>query len=121
MDSLSSVDDELEWRKRFEVVDIGGFSIGCASDEEGDDKLVIHRFLERFGVDDFLSLALLILSVAATCGLARLGPPARALRICQSVSLAVLILRPDIQSSLLLFPFELVATGINVQPVFSWA
>ena len=31
----------------------------------------------------------------------------------------MLILHPDIQSSLLLFPFELVATGINIQPVLS--
>ena len=53
----------------------GGFSIGWASDEEGDDKLVSRHFLERYGVDDFLSLALLVLLVAATCSLARLGPP----------------------------------------------
>ena len=97
----------------------GGFSIGCASDEEGDDKLVSRRFLERFGVDDCLSLALLVLLVVATCGLARSGPPARALKICVSVSFAVLILRPDIQSSLLLFPLELLATGINIQLVLS--
>ena len=31
----------------------------------------------------------------------------------------MLILRPDIQSSLLLFYFELVATGINIQLVLS--
>ena len=71
-------------------------------------------------MDDFLSLALLVLLVVATCGLARLGPPACALKICWSVSsFTVLILHPDIQSSLLLFPFELVAIGINVQPVLS--
>ena len=68
------VDDE-------DVVDSGSDELQLSSDEEDDYELVSCCFLERFGVADFLSLAVFgfVLLVAAKCGLARLGPQARVL------------------------------------------
>ena len=134
---LPSVGDELEWRKWCEV----GRYVASADchlpfyhhhyhyhfiywnhfDEclmkrvMHDDTLVSPHFLERFGVDDFLSLVFLVLLVAATCGLAQLGPPA-----CALMDLPECLFTQCVDpSSSLLFPFELVATVIIVQPVLS--
>ena len=47
-----------------------------SEEEEGDDKLVSRCYLLHCGVGDFLLLAFLVLLVAVTLGLARLGPRA---------------------------------------------